>query len=148
MYQWVSMLPQLHVIDEDNTSYYTEGEWSVLPEEQSGEEHQNETQNETLSSVNVTTENETLNISNISIDNLTVFEPVSQIEIGKPVQWTQSFDVNNTFTVNISGSAYNITVDDVDSKNDVIVVKNVHKSLRSIIMRKKKNLLRRKSKTY
>ena len=51
------------VIDEDNTSYHTEAEWSVLPEEQSGEEQQNETPNETVPLTNVTTENETANIS-------------------------------------------------------------------------------------
>ncbi len=178
------------VMDEDNTSYHTEAEWSVLPEEQSGEEQQNETPDETVPRTNVTTENETTNISIIpevfiwddtdsqkryvgenisfyancsgheSIENVTgrlsfnigswtepekmnysqglyvysrgfdtegivefkvvcvalgqgnitvvsecvissdkpdVFEPVTQIEIGKPVEWKQSFDVENNY---------------------------------------------------
>jgi hypothetical protein len=222
------------VIDEDNTSYHTEVEWSVLPEEQPGEEQQNETQNGTAPPTNVTAENETANISIIpelsiwddtdsqkryvgedvtfyancsgheSIENVTclisfnlgswtepermnysqglyvysrgfdaegivefkvvcstpgqgnttvvsecvissdkpdVFEPVTQIEIGKPVEWKQSFDVENNFTVNISSSAYNISVDDVVSENDVIVVENISKSLQEYNFKKGKDAL-------
>ena len=223
------------VIDEDNTSYHTEAEWSVLPpDEQQGEEQQNETQNGTAPPTNVTTENETANISIIpelsiwddtdsqkryvgeditfyancsgheSIENVTclisfnlgtwtepermnysqglyvysrgfdaegivefkvvcsnlgtgnttvvsecvissdkpdVFEPVTQIEIGKPVEWKQSFDVENNFTVNISGSAYNISVDGVGSEDEVIVVENVRKSLKEYNHEKEKDAL-------
>jgi len=222
------------VIDEDNTSYYTEAKWSVLSKEQSGKEQQNETPNEKVPLTNATTENETANISIIpelfiwddtdsqkryvgenitfyancsdhkGIENVTcllsfnigywtepetmnyrqglyvysrgfdtegivefkvvcsalsqgnttvvsqcvissdkpdVFEPVTQIEIGKPVEWKQSFDVENNFTVNISSSAYNISVDDVVSENDVIVVENVSKSLQEYNLEKGKDAL-------
>jgi hypothetical protein len=77
----------------------------------------------------------------ISIDKPHVFEPVSQIEIGKSVQWKQSFDVKNNFTVNISGSAYNISVDGVGSEDDVIVVENVRKSLKEYNHEKEKDAL-------
>ncbi|HUT00064.1 MAG TPA: hypothetical protein VMY59_07095 [Candidatus Thermoplasmatota archaeon] len=77
----------------------------------------------------------------ISIDKPCVFEPVTQIEIGKPVEWKQSFDVENNFTVNISGSAYNISVDDVVSEDDVIVVENVSKSLQEYNLEKGKDAL-------
>ncbi len=77
----------------------------------------------------------------ISVNEPCVFEPVLQIEIGKPVEWKQSFDVENNFTVNISGSAYNISVNDVVSENDVIIVENVRKSLQEYNLEKGKDAL-------
>ena len=76
-----------------------------------------------------------------SVDEPCVFEPVLQIEIGKPVEWKQSFDVENNFTVNISCSAYNISVNDVVSENDVIIVENVRKSLQEYNLEKGKDAL-------
>ncbi len=77
----------------------------------------------------------------ISIDKPHVFEPVSQIEIGKSVQWKQSFDVKNNFTVNISDSAYNISVDGVGSEDEIIVDENVRKSLKDYNHEKEKDAL-------
>jgi len=129
------------LIDQENTSYYAEGEWSVLPEEPPGEAQQNETQNGTFTPTNLTTENQTVDISNISTDGPLVFESVSPIETGKPVQWRQRFEVNNTLTVNITGFAYNISVDGVDSKDEVIVLKNIRKNLKQYNHEKEKESL-------
>ena len=71
-----------------------------------------------------------------------IFEPISQIEVGKPVLWKQRFQAEENLTVNISGYAYNISIGGIISEDDIIVLeKNVSKSLQEYNIDKEKHVL-------
>ena len=78
----------------------------------------------------------------VSIMESVVFELESQIEVGKPVLWKQTFKDAINLTVNISKYAYNISVSGITSEDDVVVIENsIGKNLQAFNIDKRKHVL-------